>query len=390
MVFDFDRVVERRNTASLKWAHPSAWLTPEQVAADPLPMWVADMDFAAPPAVIEALHRRIDHGVFGYTDAWPALEQAVVEGLRRDHGWTIQPDWLVWLPGVVAGFNLACAIAGEAGDGVLTATPVYPPFLTAPANTGRVLQRAELVLGDGRWQWDWDALEAACTPTTRLLLLCSPHNPVGRVFDEAELRRLAEICLRHNLLICSDEIHADLVYPGSRHLPTAMLGPLMERFGLRDPSEFIALVYRRFDKALVASAAGLVERHRASGDELAAAIMAEARDELVGLVASVRAQAGERLADPALVLWGGLMEHNAWLRGEVAAGIARACPGMRVTEPLESAAYGACMLALGLARAYDALAPGGAWAYSKASRKPRIAIRCARARPRAPKEMVGG
>jgi len=136
-----------------------------------------------------------------------------------------------------------------------------------------------------------------------------------------------------------------------RDLPTSMLEPLMERFGLRDPSEFIALVYRRFDKALVASAAGLVERHRASGDELAAAIMAEARDELVALVASVRAQAGERIADPALVLWGGLMEHNAWLREGVAAGVARVFPGMRVTEPLESAAYGACMLALGLARA---------------------------------------
>ena len=176
-LFDFDRLIDRRSLPSEKWGR--------YAGRDVLPLWVADMDFAAPPAVIEALHRRIDHGVFGYTDAWPALEQAVVEGLRRDHGWTIQPDWLVWLPGVVAGFNLACAIAGEAGDGVLTATPVYPPFLTAPANTGRVLQRAELVLGDGRWQWDWDALEAACTPTTRLLLLCSPHNPVGRVFDEA-------------------------------------------------------------------------------------------------------------------------------------------------------------------------------------------------------------
>lgn len=136
-----------------------------------------------------------------------------------------------------------------------------------------------------------------------------------------------------------------------RDLPTSMLEPLMERFGLLDPSEFIALVYRRFDKALVASAAELVERHRASGDALATAIMDEARDELVGLVASARAQAGGRIADPALVLWGGLLEHNDWLRGGVAAGIARACPGMRVTEPLESAAYGACMLALGLSRA---------------------------------------
>ena len=141
---DFDRLIDRRSLPSEKWGR--------YAGRDVLPLWVADMDFAAPPAVLDALHRRIDHGVFGYTDAWPSLIEAVVAGLQRDHGWTIQPDWLVWLPGVVAGFNLACAIAGEAGDGVLTATPVYPPFLTAPANTGRVLQRVEMMLRDGRWQ----------------------------------------------------------------------------------------------------------------------------------------------------------------------------------------------------------------------------------------------
>jgi cystathionine beta-lyase len=214
--FDFDRLIDRRRLPSEKWGR--------YAGRDVLPLWVADMDFAAPPAVIEALHRRIDHGVFGYTDAWPALHEAVIDGLQRDHGWAIEADWLVWLPGVVAGFNLACAIAGEAGDGVLTATPVYPPFLTAPANTGRVLQRVELVLRDGRWQWDWGALEAACTPATRLLLLCSPHNPVGRVFDETELRRLADFADRHDLIVCSDEIHCGLVLDEGRpHRPLAAL-----------------------------------------------------------------------------------------------------------------------------------------------------------------------
>jgi Bifunctional PLP-dependent enzyme with beta-cystathionase and maltose regulon repressor activities len=125
---------------------------------------------------------------------------------------------------VVAGFNLACAIAGQPGDGVLTATPVYPPFLTAPANTGRVLQRVEMALRDGRWQWDWDALEAACTPSTRLLLLCSPHNPVGRVFDPDELQGLADFAARHDLLVCSDEIHCGLVLDADRpHRPLAAL-----------------------------------------------------------------------------------------------------------------------------------------------------------------------
>lgn len=214
--FDFDRIIDRRSLPSEKWGR--------YAGRDVLPLWVADMDFAAPQAVIEALHRRIDHGVFGYTDAWTSLVEAVVEGLRRDHGWAIEADWLVWLPGVVTGFNLACSIAGEAGDGIVTAAPVYPPFLSAPGNTGRVLQRCDLVLADGRWQWDWDALERTADARSRMLLLCSPHNPVGRVFDETELRRLAEFAARHDLLICSDEIHCGLVLDEDRpHRPIAAL-----------------------------------------------------------------------------------------------------------------------------------------------------------------------
>jgi cystathionine beta-lyase len=214
--FDFDRIIDRRSLPSEKWGR--------YAGRDVLPLWVADMDFAAPPTVIEALHRRIDHGVFGYTEAWPSLVEAVVEGLRRDHGWSIEPDWLVWLPGVVTGFNLACAIAGEAGDGIVTAAPVYPPFLSAPDNTGRLLQRCDLVLADGRWQWDWDALERTVDARSRMLLLCSPHNPVGRVFDSTELRRLADLAARHDLLICSDEIHCGLVLDEDRpHRPIAAL-----------------------------------------------------------------------------------------------------------------------------------------------------------------------
>lgn len=216
-VFDFDRVIDRRALPGEKWGR--------YAGRDVLPLWVADMDFAAPPAVLAALHARVEHGVFGYTDAWPGLVEAVVGGLQRDHGWTIDPAWLVWLPGVVTGFNVACQIAGEAGDGVLTATPVYPPFLAAPANTGRALQRCELVLREGRWQWDWAALEAACSARTRVLLLCSPHNPVGRVFDRTELQRLADFATRHDLLICSDEIHCGLVLDADKpHLPIAALG----------------------------------------------------------------------------------------------------------------------------------------------------------------------
>ena len=220
--FDFDRLIDRRSLPSEKWGR--------YAGRDVLPLWVADMDFAAPPAVLDALHRRIDHGVFGYTDAWPSLIDAVIEGVRRDHGWTIDPDWLVWLPGVVAGFNLACAIAGEAGDGVLTATPVYPPFLHAPANFGQRLVTAPLVHDGRRWGWDWPATEAALADGVRLFMLCNPHNPVGRVFDRDELGRIAALAERHDLVICSDEIHCGLVLdPATPHTPIAALGDAVAR-----------------------------------------------------------------------------------------------------------------------------------------------------------------
>lgn len=256
LAFDFDRVIDRRAVPGEKWGR--------YAGRDVLPLWVADMDFAAPPPVIAALQARVAHGVFGYTGPWPTLVEAVVEGLHRDHGWAIEPDWLVWLPGVVTGFNLACAIAGEAGDAVLTATPVYPPFLSAPANTGRTLQTVDLVLRDGRWQWDWAALEAAVSARTRLLLLCSPHNPVGRVFDATELRRLADFAARHDLLVCSDEIHCGLVLDeATPHRPLAALDEAVARrtITLMAPSKTwnIAALYCAF--AVIADAA-LRRRYR--------------------------------------------------------------------------------------------------------------------------------
>ncbi|MCK0510537.1 MalY/PatB family protein [Aromatoleum buckelii] len=215
-IFDFDTEIDRRRVPGEKWGRYEG--------RDILPLWVADMDFAAPPPVVEALQRRLDHRVFGYTDAWPGLIEAVIEGLARDHAWRIEPDWLVWLPGVVTGFNLACRITGEAGDEVLTATPVYPPFLAAPGNSDRRLVTRPLAFADGRWCWDRAAFEAALTPRSRLLMLCNPHNPVGRVFDQDELRWLADLAERHDLTICSDEIHCGLVLDDDApHVPIAAL-----------------------------------------------------------------------------------------------------------------------------------------------------------------------
>ncbi len=219
MSFDFDHPPERRGTDSQKWQ--------KYAGRDVLPMWVADMDFTAPPAVIEALQRRVSHGVYGYARPVPSQVAAVVENLSALHGWTIDPEWIVWLPGLVVGLNVTAAAAAGPGEEILCLTPVYPPFMSAPRNAGRVPVTVPLAYAAGTrsWEIDWDALERAVTPRTRAFFLCNPHNPVARVFRRAELERIAEFCVRHRLVLCSDEIHCDLILePGLRHIPTGTLG----------------------------------------------------------------------------------------------------------------------------------------------------------------------
>jgi cystathionine beta-lyase len=217
MSYDFDRVIERRHSDSIKW---------RQHGDDVLPLWVADMDFISPEPVIRALHERIDHGIFGYGMVLPELGQVVVDRLARLYGWQVSPEALLFLPGVVTGFNLVCRAVTSPGDGVLVQTPVYPPILAAPGNAGLVRDELELTQQmDGSYAVDWTAFEEAFTDRTRLFILCNPHNPVGRVFKRRELEQMAETCLRHDVVICSDEIHCDLLFPGSRHLPIASLDP---------------------------------------------------------------------------------------------------------------------------------------------------------------------
>ncbi len=215
-VYDFDRIVDRRGTDSVKWS---------RYEADVLPLWVADMDFPSPDPVIDAVVKRVEHGVFGYGVEPQELRSTVQARLQGLYGWEVQPDDLLFLPGVVPGFNLAARAVGEQGDGVLIQTPVYPPFFAAGPNSGRTIEQAPLVLTDRGYEIDFDAFEAAITPRTRMFLLCNPHNPVGRVFTRPELERLAEICIRHDLIICSDEIHQDFIYDGRIHYPIAALGP---------------------------------------------------------------------------------------------------------------------------------------------------------------------
>lgn len=220
--FAFDALIDRRHSSSLKWDHYQG--------QDILPLWVADMDFPSPPAVAEALRERVDHGIFGYTLAPASLVEAVQNHVQQHYGWSIEPEWLVWLPGLVSGLNAVCRAVGEAGDAVLTCTPIYPPFLSAAELMGRQTLAVPLVQEGSRWRMDIAAMERAITPKTKLLLLCNPHNPVGRVWSREELVVVAELAQRHDLIICSDEIHADLILETDKqHLPLAMLSPELSR-----------------------------------------------------------------------------------------------------------------------------------------------------------------
>lgn len=216
--FDFDTVIDRRHTASEKWD--------KYGDRDVIPLWVADMDFRSPPAVIEALHERVSHGVFGYSHPPAELVAAVQASLLADYGWTVEKDWIVWLPGLVCGLNVLTSAVGEPGNEVVNFVPVYPPFMSAPGLTGRVLVTVPLTLAEGAWRMDLAALEQAITPRTKLLLLCSPHNPVGRSWSREELVAIALVAERHGLVIGSDDIHAGLVLDADkRHIPIATLSP---------------------------------------------------------------------------------------------------------------------------------------------------------------------
>ena len=215
---EFDRQINRKGTASQKWE--------KYGDTDILPMWVADTDFMSPPSVIEALHKRIDHGVFGYTNVPAELSELVVERMAHLYNWQIESDWLVWLPGLVCGLNLACRAIGENGDTVFAPKPVYPPFMSAPRLSGREVCTIPLSESNGRFILDFEELEANINERTKLLLFCNPHNPGGAVYTVEELEKLANIAIRHDLQICSDEIHCDLILEqGLSHTPIATLSP---------------------------------------------------------------------------------------------------------------------------------------------------------------------
>ena len=220
MTHDFDTPVDRRASGSVKWG---------RYPADVIPMWVADMDFAVPPAISEALKRRLEHPVFGYEWPSPRLSGAVVAWLDKQYAWKVKPEDIVFLPGLVSGTNLVMRAFGHLGDEAIVFTPSYPPFLSAPSNNGMATKAVRLaqstVNGNDRYDIDFDAFGHAFSARTAVYIHCHPHNPTGREYTPDEMTRLAQMCLERNVLICSDEIHCDLMLDGRKHVPMASLSP---------------------------------------------------------------------------------------------------------------------------------------------------------------------
>jgi cystathionine beta-lyase len=219
--YDFDKVVDRCGTESLKWVYPRKVLGVE----DAIPMWVADMDFESPPAVIEALRQRVEHGVFGYPLVPPSFYQAAIDWLKRRHGWAVEKKWMANTPGIVPALNYCVRAFTKPGDPVIIQTPVYHPFYYAVEKNGRRVVRNPLRFDGRRYTMDLDDLRTGIDAPGRMLILCSPHNPVGRVWTREELEALGRIAVERDLIIVSDEIHADLVYRNHEHQVLAALSP---------------------------------------------------------------------------------------------------------------------------------------------------------------------
>ena len=217
MPIDFDEYIDRSNSDCYKWGRYRG--------RDVNPHWVADMDFKAPAAVIESIQERVAHGVYGYADPSPEHAEVIQAYLKREYDWSIAAEAIVWLPGLVCGFNAACRALAQRGDGIISMLPIYPPFRTAPRNFEQQLVTVEMLNTESGWEIDFEAFEDACTKAS-CFMLCNPHNPVGRMYTRTELERLVEICLRHNVSISSDEIHCDLILDeDKKHIPTACISP---------------------------------------------------------------------------------------------------------------------------------------------------------------------
>ncbi len=205
--YDFDKIPNRSGTGSLKW---------ERYSKNILPMWVADMDFETAPEITEALKNRLSHKVFGYTIPYDSVIEAVLNYLKYSHNYAVKKESLTFLPGLVPAINLCCNAFSTEEESVMTVTPVYPPFITAPRFSGRELITVPLILdSENKWTFNIKGMEKAIKPNTKIFILCNPHNPVGRAYTKLEIEKISDFCQRYNLILISDEIHCDLIFDTS-------------------------------------------------------------------------------------------------------------------------------------------------------------------------------
>ena len=215
-MYNFDKIVNRRNTDCVKWNN--------EIPEDVLPMFIADMDFEVLPEIVDALQKRVDQHIFGYTVLTPAYKNAVVSWMKTRHNWEIQPEWIVPIFGVVPALNASVQAYTQVGDAVLITPPVYGPFSRSVENNGRRLVKSSLINNNGHYTIDFkDFEEKIVNENVKMFILCSPHNPVGRVWTKDELTKIIDICVKHEVMIISDEIHQDFVYKPNKHVPTASI-----------------------------------------------------------------------------------------------------------------------------------------------------------------------
>ena len=318
MTYDFDKITDRRGTNSLKYDFAKERGKPE----DLLPLWVADMDFPTATPILERLTAAVQHGIFGYSDAKEGYFEAVQSWYQRNFQWAVRREWLVKTPGVVFAIATAIRAFTQRGDGVMIQQPVYYPFSEAILDNGRELVNSPLRLTNGHYEMDFADMEAKIqSGKVKLLILCSPHNPVGRVWTEAELRRVGQLCLQYGVLVVSDEIHSDFVYPGCTHHVFAGLSPEFSDItvtctapsktfnlaGLQTSNIFISnrALRRRFRGEM--SAAGYSQLNQLglvacqAAYETGEAWLCQLRDYLCGNLAYVREFLKERIPEVKLI-----------------------------------------------------------------------------------------
>jgi cystathionine beta-lyase len=249
--YDFDKVIDRRQTGCVKWD----FLHEFYGEKDLLPMWVADMDFESPRPVVEALERRAQHGIYGYCRCTSAYFEVTMEWIERRHGWKIKKEWIVFCPGLVPAVSMLVRTFARPGDKVVLQMPAYYPFMRAIENNGLHVLNNPLKLQDGQYRMDFEDLEQRVKDKrARILILCSPHNPVGRVWRPEELVRLGEICVEHGLLVIADEVHSDLIRKGFKHTPFASLATdfLNQSITLSAPSKTFNLAGLHTSNVIIA------------------------------------------------------------------------------------------------------------------------------------------